>query len=61
MTENDLKVELINELGQIVKENKILQGSTLTIIETDSVYNGIYFIRISNGNQNKSYKVIIAK
>ena len=61
MAENDLKVELINELGQIVKENKILQGSTLTIIETDSVYNGIYFIRISNGNQNKSYKVIIAK
>ena len=61
MTENDLKVELINELGQIVKENKILQGSTLTIIETDSVYNGIYFIRISNGNQSKSYKIIIAK
>jgi hypothetical protein len=61
MTENDLKVELINELGQIVKENKILQGSTLAIIETDSVYNGIYFIRISNGNQSKSFKVIIAK
>lgn len=61
MTENDLKVELINELGQIVKENKILQGSTLAIIDTDSVYNGIYFIRISNGNQIKSFKVIIAK
>jgi hypothetical protein len=61
MTENDLKVELINELGQIVKENKILQGSTLAIIETDSVYNGIYFIRISNGNQSKSFKVIITK
>ena len=61
MTESDLKVELINELGQIVKENKIFQGSTLTIIETDSVYNGIYFIRISNGNQSKSYKIIIAK
>ncbi len=61
MTENDLKVELINELGQIVKENKIFQGSTLTIIDTDSVYNGIYFIRIYNGNQSKSYKIIIAK
>lgn len=61
MAENDLKVELINELGQIVKENKILQGSTLSIIETDSIYNGIYFIRISSGNQSKSYKVIIDK
>lgn len=61
MAESDLKVELINELGQIVKENKILQGSTLSIIETDSVYNGIYFIKISSGNQSKSYKVIIDK
>ena len=61
MAENDLKVELINELGQVVKENKILQGSTLAIIETDSVYNGIYFVKISSGNQSKSYKVIIQK
>ena len=61
MTENDLKVELINELGQIIKENKILQGSTLAIIETDTIYNGVYFIRISSGSQSKTYKVIIDK
>lgn len=61
MAENDLKVELINELGQIVKESKILQGSTLSIIETDNIYNGIYFIRIASGNQSKSFKVIIDK
>lgn len=61
MAENDLKVELINELGQIVKESKILQGSTLSVIETDSIYNGIYFIRISSENQSKSFKVIIDK
>ena len=61
MVENDLTVELINELGQIVKTSKIIQGSTLAIIETDTVYNGIYFVKISNGNQSKSYKVIIKK
>jgi len=61
MTENDLKVELINELGQIIKENKILQGSTLAIIETDTIYNGVYFIRISSESQSKTYKVIIDK
>ena len=59
--EKDLDVFLINELGQIVKKSKILQGSTLSIIETDTVYNGIYFIRISNGKESKSYKVIIDK
>jgi hypothetical protein len=45
----------------IIKENKILQGSTLAIIETDTIYNGVYFIRISSGSQSKTYKVIIDK
>ena len=61
MVENDLKVELIDELGKVVKTSQILQGSTLSIIETDTVYNGLYFIRISNKNESKSYKVIINK
>ena len=57
--EKDLNVELIDELGKIVKNTKILQGSTLSILETDSIYNGIYFVRISNGKTSKSYKIII--
>lgn len=59
--EQDMNVALINESGQIVKTNKILQGSTLSIIKTDTIYNGIYFVKISNGNDSKSYKVIIQK
>lgn len=61
MVENDLKVELINELGQIVKTSKILQGSTLSILETDAIYNGIYFVKISSDKDSKSFKVIIKK
>jgi hypothetical protein len=61
MAENDLKVELIDELGKVVKTSQILQGSTLSIIETDTLYNGLYFIRISNEKESKSYKVIIDK
>jgi hypothetical protein len=56
-----MDVYLINELGQIVKTSKILQGSTLSIIETDTLYNGIYFVKISDRNKSKSYKVIINK
>ena len=59
--ENDLDVYLINELGQIVKTSKILQGSTFGIIETDTIYNGIYFLRISDGKSEKTFKVIINK
>ncbi|MGX7666460.1 YHYH protein [Flavobacterium pedocola] len=61
LTENDLSVQLIDELGRVVKENKILQGSTLSILEVDSVYNGVYFVRLSDGKNTKSYKVIIKK
>ena len=61
MVENNLKVELIDELGKVIKTSQILQGSTLSIIETDTVYNGLYFIRISNEKESKSYKVIINK
>ena len=61
MTEIDLKVELIDELGKVVKTSQILQGSTLSIIETDTIYNGIYFVKISDGKNSKSFKVIINK
>jgi YHYH protein/Secretion system C-terminal sorting domain len=61
MVENDLNVELVDELGKVVKTSKILQGSTLSIIETDTIYNGVYFVKISDGNKSKSYKVVIKK
>lgn len=61
MVENDLKIELIDELGKVVKTSQILQGSTLSIIETDSLYNGIYFLKISDNTRVKTYKVVIQK
>lgn len=59
--ENDFLVEVINELGQVVLTNKILQGSTFCIIETDTIYNGIYFVRISNETNSQTHKIIINK
>jgi hypothetical protein len=56
-----MDIFLINELGQIVKTLKFLQGSTLSIIETDTVYNGIYFIKVIDGKNDKSFKIIIKK
>ena len=61
MAEQDINIELIDELGKIVKTGKILQGSTLSIIETDTVYNGLYFVRVSNQKDSKIFKVIIDK
>ena len=61
MAQNDMDVYLINELGQIVKTSTILQGSTLCVIETDTIYNGIYFVKVTDGKNDKTLKVIIDK
>ena len=61
MAQNDMDVYLINELGQIIKKSTILQGSTLCVIETDTIYNGIYFVKVTDGKNDKTLKVIINK
>lgn len=57
----DLAIELIDELGKVIRTGKILQGSTLSIIETDTAYNGIYFVQIINQKNVIVQKVIINK
>ena len=57
----NLKLKLVNELGQVVMQSEILQGSTLSIMETHTLYNGIYFLKVSGNDSAKSYKIIINK
>lgn len=59
LLQTDLDIDLIDALGKVIKSTKILQGSTLCIIEVDTIYNGLYFVRLSSGSNSKSYKVII--
>lgn len=59
--DKDLTVELVDEIGKVVKTSAILQGSTLSVMDTTAIHNGVYFVRISDGINAKSYKVIITK
>jgi hypothetical protein len=61
IVETDLMVDLIDELGKIIKSEKILQGSTLSIIDLTTVYNGIYFIKIASAKDTKTFKIIVNK
>lgn len=61
LLENNIKLELINEIGQLVLESTILQGSTLSIIQTHTLYNGIYLLKVLNNKNTKTYKIIINK
>ena len=60
ITEN-LKANLIDEQGRIVASKEFLQGSTICYFETDTVYNGLYFLKISDSKNVKTFKVIINK
>ncbi len=61
MQTTDLDVMLIDALGKVIQTNKILQGSTLSIIDLTSVYNGIYFVKIASAKDNKTVKIMVNK
>ena len=57
----DLDVEIYNNLGQLVLSNKILQGSTLSIIDTTMLYNGIYYVKISSNAHAITEKIVLER
>lgn len=59
--QENLKVEIIDELGKVIKNGTILQGTTMCSLETDTLYNGIYFVKVSNNNDSFTSKIIINK
>lgn len=61
MITDNLKAELVDEQGRVVETKTFFQGSTICHFETDTVYNGIYFLKISDGKNVKTFKVIINK
>ena len=54
-------VELVDELGRVVLQQTLYQGSTICYLDLQTVYDGIYFVRVSDGKDSKSYKVVVAK
>ena len=59
--EEDLSVTLIDELGKVIQTNKILQGSTLSIIDLTTVNSGIYFVKVANPKDDKTFKIVVKK
>jgi len=61
ITNENFEVILVDELGKTVKSGQLLQGSTLCILETDGLYNGVYFVKVRSSSLEKAFKVIIEK
>lgn len=56
-----LTIQLVDVTGRIVRETQIAPGSTIAWIDTRTLYDGQYLIRMSNGTFSKSAPVIIAR
>jgi glycerophosphoryl diester phosphodiesterase len=58
---SDLKTEIIDEVGKIVMTKTFNHGSSAYSIETDCLYSGVYFLKMTNQEASKTIKVIIKK
>lgn len=59
MAVQDIKVELVDVLGKVIQTQTLYQGSTMCYFDVQTLYAGVYFVRIANLNSNDSLKVII--
>lgn len=61
LVSEDLEIELLNLSGKVVSTSKINKGSTIAYFDTQTIYGGIYLVKISNGELSVSEKVVIVK
>lgn len=57
----DYKVELFDLTGRLIESSKINKGQTIAYFDVETLYSGTYLIRITNGNNSETKKVVIQK
>ena len=61
LVDEDLEVELVDLSGKVVRSSKVSKGTTIAYFDVQTVYAGIYLVKISNGKLSVSEKVVISK
>ena len=56
----DRKVELIDISGKIIQTQNLYQGSTMCYFDIDTLYNGVYIVRVSANGNFSTIKVAIS-
>ncbi|MCX6140866.1 MAG: T9SS type A sorting domain-containing protein [Candidatus Kapabacteria bacterium] len=55
------RVELLDLSGRSVQQTTINQGSTMCFMDVQTVYAGVYIVRITLGSNSLSYPVVISE
>lgn len=59
MINNDLTAELIDMQGRVIQSKAFLQGTTICYFETAGFSKGIYVIKISDGKDAKTFRIVL--
>ena len=57
---SDLEIELFDINGKLILKDTLKQGSTMCYLNLETVYSGIYFVKISDNKDSITKKVVIS-
>ena len=61
LVKEDYTIDLYEMTGKLVKSTQINKGSTIAYFDTQTLYAGTYFVKISNGKAQTTRKVVLQK
>lgn len=61
LVRENISVDLIDLKGETISSTKIRKGSTLAYFDTQTLYNGTYIVKISNGSSSVSELIEVVK
>lgn len=54
-------VELIDVTGRVIQTQTLFQGSTMCYFDLQTVYEGVYFVRVNDETNTKTTKIIVGR
>ena len=61
LVKEDYTIELYDIMGKLVKSTQINKGSTIAYFDTQALYAGTYWVKISSGQVQTTRKVVLQK
>lgn len=61
LVRSDLKVELVDVSGKLILSKTIPAGSTISYFDTQTLYSGLYIVRVTGNGQQVHHKILLQK
>ena len=52
-----MRIQLYDLNGSLLRETQILPGSTISFMDIQTLYNGTYIVKVSDGSHNSMHKI----